>query len=376
LLVRRNKSNRENRARRTPRPLIFAAVGLIAIFLVAAALVRYFSSPGYIEKRIVALVGPRYLVDIESSHYDPLRKAFVATGISIVSDTLWAPAKPRDTRRTRRSTSFKASGVHANGLSLVALLKGDLVVDELQVDSPRYRLMMDRGVPSKRIDKPRMPHIVLASSDSRIRIGEIRIVDADIRYSERARDGNRPGTFRFADLYATISNLTNDPKRMAEPCVIDVRTRLANSGPLKATFEYDLSSPELKMTYRASIGKMDALALNDLLVNLNGIQITSGTIDATTLDIKIDGDVATGTMKLLYHGLEFEIQDKNSEEQGIGDHVASFLQKSKTRESNPDDDDEPAAVITLRRERAPAISLIKFVWETAREGALRTIGVQ
>jgi hypothetical protein len=359
-----------------PRVWIIAGVGLIATFLVAAALVRYFSSPSFIEKRIAALVGPRYLVDLESSHYDPLRKTFVATGISIVSDTLWAPAKPRDTRRTRRSTSFKASGVRANGLSLVALLKGDLVAGELQVDGPRYRLMMDRGVPSKRIDKPRMPHVVLGSSDRRIQIDHIRIVDGDIRYSERARDGNRPGTFRFADLDASIANLTNDPERMAQPCVIDVRTRLANSGPLKATFEYDLSSPALKMKYQASIGKMDALALNALLVNLNGIRITSGIIDATTLDIKIDGDVSTGTMKLLYHGLEFEMQDKNSQDQGIGDHVASFLQKSKTRESNPDDDDEPAAVITLRRERAPEISLIKFVWETVREGALRTVGAQ
>ncbi len=349
---------------------------LIAILIIATTLVRYFSSPAHIEKRLASVLGPGYTIDIASSHYSLLRQHFVAGGISVESDTLWARAKPRETRRNRRSTSFKASEVRATGVNVAALFNGNIDIDELLFDKPEYRLIMDRGVPSKRRDTPRMPHTVLASSKTRLRIDNIRVTGGDFRYSERARDGNRAGTFQFADLNASIANLTNDPERMARPCVIDVRTRLADSGPLHATFEYDMSSPVLKMNYHAVIGKMDPLALNELLVNLNGIRVRQGTIDSATLNIKINGDVATGTMKLLYHGLKFEVLDKNSHEQGVKDHAVSFIQGTKTREANPEDDDEPATVITLRRERAPNVSLIKFVWEIAREGALRTVGVQ
>jgi hypothetical protein len=116
--------------------------------------------------------------------------------------------------------------------------------------------------------------------------------------------------------------------------------------------------------------------LNDLLVDLKGIRIKQGTIDSTTFDIKLNGDTATGTMKLLYHGFKFEIVDKGSHKQGLGDHFATWMQNYKTHSSNPPDDDDPATVITLHRQRLPHISLPKFVFETVREGALRTVGAQ
>jgi hypothetical protein len=120
---------------------------------------------------------------------------------------------------------------------------------------------------------------------------------------------------------------------------------------------------------------MNGTALNDLLVDLNGIRIDEGTLDGTTLDIKCDGNTAAGTMKFLYHGLKFDIVDKDSHKQGLKDHLGTWMQNWKTHSSNPEDGDDPATVITLRRQRAPYTSLIKFVWETVREGVLRTVGV-
>jgi len=157
--------------------------------------------------------------------------------------------------------------------------------------------------------------------------------------------------------------------------VIDVRTRLADSGPLHATFNYDLSSRILKMDYHATMGRMDVVAMNKLLVNLKGIRIKEGTIDSLYADIDMRGDRATGTVRLPYHGLKFEMLDKNSHDRDLGDKFSTFLYSRKVHNSNPEDNNDPVTVVRVERRRLPQVSLIKFVWETVREGVFLTANV-
>jgi hypothetical protein len=352
-------------------------VALVVVLIIASVLLRHFTGPEYIEKRLTRKIGPGYLIDIGSSHYNPFTRSFALANVSIVSDTVRAP-RQKDHNHPETHMKLNVRGVRASGLGLRALRAGRIDMNGIVLDRPKLTLYVDRmGMPVVHARPAvRMPHEVLLASGRRIRIDTIRVVDGDISYSERSRTGVRPGTFRFADLNANIESVNNDGTQHEHPCVIDVHTRLADSGPLHATFRYDLSSPALRLNYDAVIGKMNGVSLNDLLVDLNGIRISGGTIDATRLNIKVDGDVATGTMKFLYHGLKFEVVDKDSHEQGVRDHMATWMQNWQTHSSNPTDDDDPATVITLQRRREPYVSLVKFVWETMREGMLRTLGVE
>jgi len=367
-------SRRPVKTSRKGRIVAGAIIGLVVVLLVVAGLVmRHYSSPAYLEKRLSAALGPNYLVHIGSSHYDPLGQALDARDVSLRTNPA-RPAPPKDRPRTRMSVQVR--GVHAGGINLWALRNRNIDIDRILLDSPKVSVLVDRfGVP---LNHPRptmaLPNEVIVKSGRRIRIETIHVFDGEIRFSERSRDGVRPGLFRFEDLNATIDHLTNDASQHEHPCVIDVRTLLANAGAMKATFEYDLSSPELRMQYHATIGKMDATALNELLVNLNGIHVTEGTIDGATLDIKMNGNMATGPEKILYHGLKFEVVDKDTHDQNVSDHLTTWLQSWKTHSSNPREKEDPPTVITIQRPRQPYISLIKFVWETLREGVLRTLG--
>ncbi|HET6462851.1 MAG TPA: hypothetical protein VFH33_03540 [Candidatus Krumholzibacteria bacterium] len=351
-------------------------VALVVVLIAASALLRHFTGPDYIEKRLTRQIGPGYLIDIGSSHYNPLTRSFALANVSIVSDTLRTSRPKHVHPETHMKLDVRA--VRATGLGLGALRAGRMDMNGLVLDRPKLTLYVDRqGMPVEH-ERPavRMPHQVLLDSGRHIHIDTIRVIDGDVSYSERARTGVRPGIFRFADLNVNIESVNNDGTQREHPCVIDVHTRLADSGPLHAIFKYDLSSPVLRMDYNATIGKMKGTSLNDLLMDLNGIRVSDGTIDATRLDIKVDGDVAAGTMKFLYHGLKFEKVDKDTHDQGVRDHMISWMQNWQTHSSNPKDEDEPATVITLRRTRKPYVSLIKFVWETMREGMLRTLGVE
>jgi hypothetical protein len=223
-----------------------------------------------------------------------------------------------------------------------------------------------------------LPHVLFQAIDRPIRIGVILVTNADIGYSETARDGKRPGTIRFTDLWASAYNVTNDSTRMtaSTPCTIDVRARIAGAGRLDATFGYDLLSPRLRMSCRGTVARMGTEPLNDLLVNLEGIRITSGVVDSMWFDFRVSEDVASGMMQMLYSDLDIEMLDKVTLDRGLGARLQTFFtDKTSLTHANPVDNETPAKIATIRRERAPETPLFKFLWETLREGVLSTLGV-
>jgi hypothetical protein len=355
-------------------------VWLIAVSTVIVAMVlvlvwiRHFTSPAFIENLFASAMGPNYRVHVGSSSFDPLSRRFVAHDISIQPDTLSLQVREGELR-TRYS--LMVSTLRASGVDLWGLSRERIVFASVEIDTPRVEIYLDRTVPdSTEVAPSTLPHVLLLGLERPLRIDTIRIVGGDLLYVERADDGERAGTFQFADLNANISHVTNDTTRMGTPCSIEVRSRLANAGQLDAVFEYDFRSKALAMNYRGTVGKIGALSLNELLVDLEGFRITAGVIDTTSFAFEVKDDVASGTLRVLYHDIAYEVIDKNSLEQGLKEHFGSMLYKSKSHASNPEDDEDPPTEITIRRVREPHVSLIKFVWETIREGLLRTLGVQ
>ncbi len=99
-------------------------------------------------------------------------------------------------------------------------------------------------------------------------------------------------------------------------------------------------------------------------------------MDSMSFDFKVRDDVASGTMQVLYRNLDIEILDKVSLNRGVLARFQTFLaDKTKLNHSNPSDDHTPARVAAIRLERAPETALIKFLWESLREGLLSTLGV-
>jgi Domain of Unknown Function (DUF748) len=353
------------------RTLVIGGVSVVVALVVTGfAVFRHFTSPAYVETHLRHELGGDFTVHIGSSHYHLLARSLDASDVSIVADSL---RKGDGQRRTL--TIFHLPVVRARGVNFMALRHGTIDIDEIDLERPEARVYLDRHTVSSHPGPRQMPHEVLLASTRRVRIGKIHVANGDIQYAERPITGDHAGEFRFADIEATLTNLDIEASRAGKPCVIDVRTRLADSGPLHARFTYDLSSKPLKMDYRASMGRMDATALNKLLINLKGIRITGGSIDSLSADISMRDRRATGTVRFPYHGLKFEMLDKNSHERDIGDKFWTFMYSRKVHKSNPEDDDEPVTVATVERQRLPPVSLMKFVWETVREGVFQTANV-
>ena len=101
-----------------------------------------------------------------------------------------------------------------------------------------------------------------------------------------------------------------------------------------------------------------------------------GVVDSTWFDFKVNDDVAGGKMQVLYRDLEFEMLDKVSLEHGLTARLQTlFTDKTRLNHANPSDDQTPAKVVAIVRERTPEVPLFKFLWETLREGILSTLGI-
>ncbi len=357
-------------------------VAVLAVVLFAFGAVRHFTGAGYIEKKLstaIAAADGVNRVRIGSSNFSPLRESFVARDLEFQPDTLLLAQRTQAGTLPRTRYSITASSLRVHGIRFWQLLRGRIVADSVAVDGARIDVYLDRtAAPAPPAVPATLPHVSFQSIDRPIRIGVIRVTDSGIIYSERAKDGSRPGAIRFTDLWATAYNVTNDSTRMtpSTPCTIDIRTRVAGAGRLNATFGYDLLSSRLNLTYRGTVARMRADPLNELLVNLEGIRITNGVIDSTWFDFKVSEDVARGKVQVLYRDFDFELLDKITLDRGFAARLQTFIaDKSKLNRANPTDDRTPAKVVPILRERTPESSLFKFLWETLREGILTTLGV-
>jgi hypothetical protein len=265
-------------------------------------------------------------------------------------------------------------GIHVWPLLHRKIMIGSISLDGARVDISTVRVARIKPPPKPAI----LPQVSFQKLGMPVRINMIRLTNSIMTYSEVAKDGSRPGTIRFSDMDMKISNVTNDSTLMTSgtPCTIHVSTLLNEAGRLDATFGYDLLSPKLSMTCRGTVSRMQAAPLNELLENLNGIKITSGVVDSTRFDFKIGGDdVARGTVEVLYHDLNIQMEDKVTLEQNLMARLKSFVNdKAKMHDKNPTDD-KPVTVATIARPRTPQTQLIKFLWESLREGILTTLGV-
>jgi hypothetical protein len=361
---------------------IAGLVGATVVAMCLGGVVRHLTSAGYISKQLTAAIDSAHGVNrvaIGSSNFNLLNGSYACTNLEYVPDTLLIAERKEAGTPKRTRTSVTVSSLRVHGIHRWSLLRGRIDADSVTIDGARVAVYLDRTAgPPPTVQPATLPHTSFRAIDRRVRIDVIRVTNSEIGYSEKAKDGGRPGTIRFTDLWATVYNVTNDSTRMtpASPCTIDLRTRIAGAGRLNATFDYDLLSPALSMKYRGAVARMSADPLNELLVDLEGIRITSGVVDSTWFDFKVSNDVASGTMQVLYQDVDIEILDKVSLDRGVLARFQTFVaDKTKLNHSNPPDDRTPAKVVTIVRERTTETSLLKFLWESLREGILATLGV-
>jgi hypothetical protein len=135
-------------------------------------------------------------------------------------------------------------------------------------------------------------------------------------------------------------------------------------------------APELTIAYLGSVGRMPIAAFNAVLVDLEGIRVTGGTLDTAWFAVDVLDNVARGTLTVRYHDLAPELLDKVTHERSLGDNLRTFIGANFVlQEANPAEPDGVLREGRLVRRRSPEVPLVRFIWETLREGLKETVGL-
>ena len=200
-----------------------------------------------------------------------------------------------------------------------------------------------------------------------LKLDSVIVHKGNIRYSEQAGDGARPGTVSFSNSTVKVSNVNS---RSNEPAVLIAATYLQNHAELNTELRFSLGDGPFAMSGTGSLNPFDATQLNSIFMDVAGIEVTSGKIHELTFRFRMADYISSGQMHLVYENLKIQTIDKDDYRGGISRSVFSLLANQfAIRSDNMPDSDGSTKEGVIDHERNPEEdSFFKYLWETLRSG--------
>jgi hypothetical protein len=213
----------------------------------------------------------------------------------------------------------------------------ELYLRAIEVDSLDLHVFADINIDWGPRARPCRYHNGFADIEVPMTIDTIRLVDADILYSELSKGAKRPGELTFEDLNGFVANITNDPEKMTHetPAIADVNGRFFGEANVHARLAYPLLSPTLDYSLEASAGRMNMSSFNEFSRNTVGVEVQKGQLDSLHMSYEVTRGQAGGRIYMLYRDLDFRIFDRNTGKAMPWHSVAGFLGNLIVRSNNP-----------------------------------------
>jgi len=359
-------------------------LGVLLLLLTAVALrlwaVRA-TSPERVAAALTLALGP------ELALYHRIRVGATRLGLSggslIVTDLSLQPDSATMARLEREGAQppvryqVTVPRIEITGIGRLAALRGQVDLGAVIVHQPEFQTWRDRTIPRRGPrDTVMLPHQRLRRMERGGAFGSIEVRDGLLRYHERAGDGARFAELTFDSLQARIGRVQFPEPGTPSTVPIEWTTLVYGQGRLDVQMEYDLATPGLTMAVAGTLSRTDPAIFNEVLVDLEGVRITQGTVDTIRWNFSVAEDVAQGTLLVIYRNLRIDKLDKVTRRQDLGDEIMSFIgNQFALRTANPRSEGEPAEPTGLWHKRPWHEPLFKFLWVTLRGGLLKTVGI-
>jgi hypothetical protein len=233
--------------------------------------------------------------------------------------------------------------------------------------------------PQRLVSAPRtMPHLHLHKLPWLVSLDSMRIESAAIRYSELPPDGVEAGTILFADVQATITNISNDPARAGDGpwAHFDVTTRVEDTGRLRVNLRQDLLQEKVDATVDGSLSDLPASAFNPILQPLEALRFTSGNLDTLDFHYALRGHQASGKAHGIFRDLSVEFLGDDGDP-GIKETFKGllgnlFILRTESRRAFGMD---TPRIVDIEYTREDDDTYIKFLWVGLRSGLKNLIGI-
>ncbi|MBW6484237.1 MAG: hypothetical protein K0B10_14410 [Vicingaceae bacterium] len=219
---------------------------------------------------------------------------------------------------------------------------GNLTSSFIEIGELVLNVFRDKREEFRHVEKPTFQEMIY-NFPGALNIDSIGILSGDIVYSEHAEKAIEKGSVSFNEIDATIYKITNNTIYKTEKAYLELHANalLMGKGEVDILLKARIFDNQNTFAVNGSLSEMEASGLNPILENNAFIFVTSGKINAMDFSMSANNTKATGNLKLLYQGLDFDVVNKQTgETDAIIEQVKSLIANIVVMESNPMPGDE------------------------------------
>lgn len=297
-----------------------------------------------------------------------------------ISDSAFAQARPY--RRSRLSTTI--ARVAVRGLDIGAFVLGTGVrARTVELDSLRVDVLSDkRRPPNPKRTIRRTPQRWITDLARSWSVDSVLLQGSEVAYREHHLRRPQPGVLMFARLDASILNVRHVPGRRSDDLTtVRATAFVQDEGRLDAEFLVPLDAQTFNMTFRGTLGPMDATSLNPFIHETMPLQFTKGRIQQVTFDARVTNGAAQGFITPRYTDLTIQVTGRGA---GgvlgtggvIGDaarSIATAVGAAELHAANPERGERLPRRGEINRVFSSTETLPAFVWGCIRTGLLTAV---
>jgi hypothetical protein len=221
-------------------------------------------------------------------------------------------------------------------------------------------------------EKP-LPQQLLDGLDFSVGLDSVILHNGTIRYTELEEHSDERGIVEFAELNATVTNITNIGENIRENgnMVLDAETSIMGESKLNAHFI--LPYGELSQTISGNVEALDPTILNAVLEPLALIRIEDGEVHSLQFDMELGENSATGEVTIIYDGLNISLLDDDGLDKNLRTRIGSFIANTFAVKSDNSADDPRIGEVSFERDREK--SVFNYWWKSLQSGLESSIGL-
>jgi hypothetical protein len=254
--------------------------------------------------------------------------------------------------------------------------KQELTGKNIEVDQMNMVIYRDKRKPFDEHKNPPLPQDLVRNLELPFYFDTVKLSHSNFIYNEQLENIPEPGRVSFEDVNARLYPFTNlKYLQLSNPKMyLKAQARLMGESMLKASFKFDMTTPDNRFEAKGSLSPFELTALNPITENGASISVRSGRLNRFDFEFAGDSLVANGKLRFAYEDLKITIlshKNGNTKEAKFLSFLAnSLMLKSKSPRTKillPDD---------IHFYRDPHKSTLNYWWKSVFSGAKNTFGVK
>lgn len=319
----------------------------------------------------------KYLFQFENIGFNSANNQFSIGQLNVLPK-LSEPEFAKESRIQKDRYDFHLQDIRIFPINREALWHKRIEVDSMIIVNGSFKIFRDLSYPHDSINRVGIyPQQQIKKLPLPVYLKKIVCRKCFVEYKEKNAKSDSSGKVQFADISATISNVTNMPQLIAmnNHCILDFRSRFLKKSNFIAKLDMLLGDREGRFTIDGSLSPINAEDINPLIQPMALARIERGSIDKIDLHFLGHNFGCSGKVLFLYHDMKVAMLKKNEGENKYQKKaLASFAANFIMKDSNPKSGQTRFANPEYKRDIHK--SIFNLMWKTLFSGIKETAGVK